>query len=115
VGTHTDARCDYPDFAQAGVKEVLSRQCLGIFICGSGIGISMAANRFAGIRAALCRSVKEAELSKQHNNANVLCLGARINSEEEIRAISEAWLSATFEGGRHSDRVAKFDQWGTKA
>lgn len=115
VGTHNEARCDYPDFAQTGVKEVLSRQVLGIFLCGSGIGISMAANRFAGIRAALCRSVKEAELSKQHNNANVLCLGARINSAEEIRAITDAWLAASFEGGRHSDRVAKFDQWGIKA
>lgn len=115
VGTHSADRCDYPDFAKAGAQEVLKRQCLGIFLCGSGIGISMAANRFSGIRAALCRSVKEAELSKQHNNANVLCLGARISSIEEIISITDAWLKASFEGGRHSDRVSKFDEWGQKA
>ncbi len=115
VGTHSEARCDYPDYAQAAVKEVLARDCLGILLCGSGIGISMAANRFAGIRAALCRSVLEAQLSRQHNNANVLCLGSRINSDEEIKAITQAWLQASFEGGRHSGRVAKFDQWGVKA
>ena len=112
VGTHSDARCDYPDYAQAGAKEVLTRQCLGIFLCGSGIGISMAANRFAGIRAALCRSANEAVLSKQHNNANVLCLGARINSSDELKTITLAWLNASFEGGRHTDRVNKFDSWG---
>ncbi len=114
VGTNSNERCDYPDFAMAGAVEVLKLNCLGIFLCGSGIGISMAANRFAGIRAALCRSSKEAELSKQHNNANVLCLGARINSSDELVAITIAWLSSSFEGGRHLDRVTKFDGWGTK-
>ena len=114
VGTHSSERCDYPDFAQIAVKEIHNKQCLGILLCGSGIGISMAANRFSDIRAALCRSVKEAELSRQHNNANVLCLGARINTVDELKEITSAWLSSSFEGGRHSDRVAKFNQWGTK-
>ena len=114
VGTSSNERCDYPDFAKAGAVEVLKLNCLGVFLCGSGIGISMAANRFAGIRAALCRSVKEAELSKQHNNANVLCLGARINSSDELVAITNAWLNSAFEGGRHLERVTKFDGWGTQ-
>lgn len=114
VGTYSNERCDYPDFAEKAVKEIMARSCLGILLCGSGIGISMAANRFAGIRAALCRSPKEAELSRQHNDANALCLGARINSMQEIELITEAWLASTFEAGRHSDRIAKFDQWGTK-
>tara|TARA_R110000868_G_scaffold86182_1_gene241709 strand:+ start:1109 stop:1549 length:441 start_codon:yes stop_codon:yes gene_type:complete len=114
VGTYSNERCDYPDFAEKAVKEILAQSCLGILLCGSGIGISMAANRFSDIRAALCRSVKEAELSRQHNDANVLCLGARINSSEELAEITSAWLKATFEGGRHSDRVAKFNNWGTK-
>lgn len=115
AGTNSSERCDYPDYARAGSKEVLARGCLGIFLCGSGIGISMAANRFSGIRAALCRSVVDAELSKQHNNANVLCLGARISSDSEIKKIVEAWLNSSFEGGRHSDRIAKFDVLGSKA
>ncbi|MBT7610427.1 MAG: ribose 5-phosphate isomerase B [Bacteriovoracaceae bacterium] len=111
-GTFTNERCDYPDFAKAVAAQVTTESILGILICGSGIGISMAANRYAGIRAALCRSVNEAELSKQHNNANVLCLGARITAVEEMKKIISAWFSAGFEEGRHTGRVAKFNDLG---
>jgi ribose 5-phosphate isomerase B len=113
-GTYSADRCDYPDFAKAVAKDVVSNSQLGILICGSGIGISMAANRYAGIRAALCRSTNEAMLSKQHNNANVLCLGARINTLEEIKQIVSAWFTAQFEEGRHTGRVAKFNDLGEK-
>lgn len=114
VGTNSIERCDYPDYAKAGAVEVLKRNCLGVFLCGSGIGISMAANRYAGIRAALCRSPEEAQLSKQHNDANVLCLGGRVNTADELIDITNSWLAASFEGGRHIDRVSKFNALGTK-
>ncbi len=114
VGTLSSERCDYSDFAKLGVAAVLERNCLGILLCGSGLGISMAANRYAGIRAAVCRSVLEAQLSRQHNDANILCLGSRINTQGEMEVITKAWLDASFEGGRHLDRIAKFDKWGEK-
>ncbi|MFA6236798.1 MAG: ribose 5-phosphate isomerase B [Bacteriovorax sp.] len=112
VGTYSDARCDYPDFARALVKEVLEKKLTGILLCGSGIGVSIVANRFKGIRAALCRSPYDAEMARKHNDANVLCLGARTNSEEEIKAIIEGWLAHEFEGGRHADRLQKFQDLG---
>src|SRR3989339_208239 len=77
VGTSSEQRCDYPIFAAAVCQKVLEEKILGIVLCGSGIGVSMVANRFSGIRAALCRSVEDARLSRQHNNANVLCMGGR--------------------------------------
>lgn len=112
VGTYNGDRADYPDYARKVCHEVIHQQIEGILICGSGIGVSMAANRFKGIRAALCRSALDAEMSRKHNNANVICLGARFNSEEEIGFILESWFSHTFEGGRHSDRLAKFENSG---
>ncbi len=112
-GTYSLERCDYPDFVKKVVSRVIQEKRLGILICGSGIGVSMAANRFAGIRGALCRSSKEAELSRQHNDANILCLGARINSLDEMKMIIETWLQAEFEHGRHSDRIGKFNNLGT--
>lgn len=112
VGTKSADRCDYPDYANALVKEVLQKNIPGILLCGSGIGVSIVANRYKGIRAALCRSVNDAEMSRKHNDANVLCLGARTNTEDEIKAIIEAWLKAEFEGGRHSDRLKKFEDLG---
>ncbi len=115
VGCPTDERCDYPTYATAVVKEVLGQKTLGILLCGSGIGVSMVANRYAGVRAALCRTPREAELSKQHNNANVLCLGARLHTIDELKAIITAWLESSFEGGRHLDRVNLFDGLGEKA
>lgn len=112
VGTHSAERADYPLYARKVCHEVLAQNIEGVLICGSGIGVSMAANRFKGIRAALCRSPLDAEMSRKHNNANVICLGARFNSQEEIEAILESWFTNTFEGGRHSDRLAQFENSG---
>jgi ribose 5-phosphate isomerase B len=114
VGTHSLDRCNYPDFATKLVKEVLGENIKGILICGSGIGVSMVANRYGGIRAALVRSPKEAELSVQHNNANVLCLGARINTADQLKDIIACWFKAEFEGGRHTERLALFEDLGEK-
>lgn len=112
VGTFSPERTDYPEYAKKVCHEVLKNKIQGILICGSGIGVSMAANRFKGIRAALCRSPHDAEMARKHNDANVLCLGARFNTEAELKAIIEAFLNNTFEGGRHSDRLAQFDNLG---
>lgn len=112
VGTKSSDRCDYPDYAKALVKEVLEKQLSGILLCGSGIGVSIVANRFKGIRAALCRSVYDAEMARKHNDANVLCLGARTNTEDEVKAIIEVWINTEFEGGRHFDRLNKFQDLG---
>ena len=115
VGTHSAERTNYPTYAMAVAKKVTENEgSQAILICGSGIGVSMVANRYQYIRAALCRSPKEAELSRQHNDANVLCLGARINSFAEIQEIAEAWFKAEFEGGRHSERIAMFNELGEK-
>jgi ribose 5-phosphate isomerase B len=108
VGTNSPDRCDYPDYAKGVVMEVLAKSITGILLCGSGVGVSIVANRFKGIRAALCRSTSDAEMARKHNDANVLCLGARTNTEAEIQAIIEVWLASEFEGGRHTDRLNKF-------
>ncbi len=96
---------DYPDYAKKLCQKI--GDDFGILICGSGVGISIAANRFGNARAALCHSVKVAKLSRLHNDANVLCLGARIKNEESSLAIAKAFLKTKFEGGRHEKRVAK--------
>lgn len=105
VGTHSLESCDYPRIASTLAQEVISRQALGILICGSGIGVSMAANRYPGIRAALCTNEYMARMSREHNDANVLCLGGRIVGEDLAKAIVDAFLSASFAGGRHQGRV----------
>ena len=112
VGTTSADRCDYPDYATAVTKQVISQKITGILLCGSGIGVSIVANRYKGIRAALCRSPLDAEMARKHNDANVLCLGARTNTEQEIKTIIESWLSHSFEGGRHTDRLIKFQKLG---
>ena len=112
VGTYSSDRCDYPDFAQKVSIEVIKNNIQGILLCGSGIGVSIVANRFKGIRAALCRSVEDAEMARKHNDANVLCLGARFTSEREIKSIIEAWFASQFEEGRHGDRLKKFENLG---
>ena len=112
VGTHSIDRCDYPDFAQKVSHEVLKNNIQGLLLCGSGIGVSIVANRFKGIRAALCRSPQDAEMARKHNDANVLCLGARFSSESEIKNIIEAWFANQFEEGRHSDRLKIFENLG---
>lgn len=109
VGCFSGASCDYPDFAEAVCRAVLDGTAdRGILICGTGIGMSMAANRHRGIRAALCHDEYTARLSREHNNANVLCLGARVIGPGVAEGIVTVWLRAGFDGGRHCLRVAKF-------
>jgi len=107
-GTHSTESVDYPDFAQAVGEEVAQKYAdWGILVCGSGIGMSMAANKVPGIRAANVTSEVEAQLSREHNDANVLAVGARLLNEEKALKIVDRWLSTAFAGGRHERRVEK--------
>jgi ribose 5-phosphate isomerase B len=111
LGTHSEASTDYPDYAHAVASGVASgRYRLGLLVCGSGIGMSMAANRHRGVRAALCTDPYAARMSRQHNDANVLCMGSRIVGAGLAEAILEAFLVGEFEGGRHIGRVAKIER-----
>jgi len=107
VGTHSDERADYPDFAHPLAEAVERGEGLGIVICGSANGVNMAANKHAGIRAAIAWTPEIASLARQHNDANVLSLPARFISEEEATSIVDSYLDASFEGGRHQTRVDK--------
>ncbi len=105
-GTYTAESCHYPVFAAAAARAVASGECeRGILICGTGIGMSLAANKVKGIRCALCNDVACAALSRQHNNANMLAFGARILDEATALKIVETWLDTAFEGGRHQIRI----------
>lgn len=108
-GTHSQESCDYPEYARAVAESVSAGESeKGILVCGTGIGMSMAANKVKGIRAAKVCSVYESEMSRKHNDANVLCLGARsLDFENEIKPIVEKWLATEFEAGRHERRVFK--------
>jgi ribose 5-phosphate isomerase B len=108
-GTDSAQCCDYPVYARALCGAVLSRGEPGILMCGSGLGMSMMANRFRGIRAAACANEFLAAASRRHNNANVLCLGERVVGAGLACAIVDAFLRNEFEGGRHQERVAMFD------
>ena len=100
--------CDYPDHAYLAARGVAkNRSSLGVVICSNGIGVSMAANKVPGVRAALCTSTAMASQSRRHNDANVLALGADNLSAEDNHAILEVWLATEFEGGRHARRVTK--------
>ena len=108
LGTNTADSVDYPDYGDSVARAILEgKASYGVAICGSGIGISIAANRHKGIRAALCSSGLAAELSRQHNDANVLCLGARLIGELEAKECVKRFLTTAFEGGRHHRRVEK--------
>ena len=110
LGTDGEASVDYPDYGFALGQAVASgRAARGIAVCGSGIGISIAANRIAGVRAALCTSGLMARLARQHNDANVLALGSRIVGIEVARDCVQQFLTTAFEGGRHAARTAKLD------
>ncbi|MEL7645370.1 MAG: ribose 5-phosphate isomerase B [Anaerolineaceae bacterium] len=113
-GTYTAESYDYPRIAEKVCKAVLSGQFdRGILICGTGVGMSIAANKFTGIRAAACSEPYSAILSKRHNNANVLCLGARVVAGGLATLIVEGWLNASFEGERHQRRldiIARIEQ-----
>jgi ribose 5-phosphate isomerase B len=108
LGAMSTDSVDYPDFGKAVGQAVAGgKATFGIIVCGSGIGISIAANRIPGVRAALCTSAEMAKLSRQHNNANVLALGERIIDLETALACVDAFLGTEFEGGRHEGRVKK--------
>ena len=107
-GCYDEKSVDYPDIAEKVCNAINNKECEnGILICGTGIGISMAANKINGIRAAHCHDVYSAEMTKRHNNANVLCMGGRVVGRELAFRIIDAWLESEFEGGRHADRIKK--------
>lgn len=111
LGTNDENSVDYPIYGKACAEAVASGKApLGIVFCGSGIGISIAANRVKGVRCALCTSVEMARLSKQHNNANMLALGGRLTSVELAKEIVKAWLEEEFQGDRHQRRIDLLDQ-----
>ena len=110
MGTHSKDSCDYPAYAEKVCAAVLADEsALGILICGSGIGMSMAANRHKGIRAALCTCEFQARYTRRHNNANVLCLAERVTGCGVALEITDIFLAEAFEGGRHARRVAMLD------
>ena len=113
LGPFNKDRVDYPDFAAKVCKSVLENEnSKGILICGSGLGMSMAANKFDGIRAALCHNEYSAKMAREHNDANVICLGERVSGYGMIEAIVTAWNESSFEGGRHAQRVDKINALG---
>ncbi|MFM7069454.1 MAG: ribose 5-phosphate isomerase B [Actinomycetes bacterium] len=108
LGTNGTDRVDYPQFGAAVGRAVAGGDAdLGLCVCGSGIGIGIAANKVPGVRAATVHDETSARLSREHNDANVLCLGERLIGQEVARASLDAWLDAAFEGGRHEARVAQ--------
>ncbi|MBS1838780.1 MAG: ribose 5-phosphate isomerase B [Actinobacteria bacterium] len=115
LGTHGHDRVDYPDFGAAVGRAVASGDVdLGVCVCGSGIGIAIAANKVRGIRAATVHDQTSARLAREHNDANVICLGQRLLGEEVARDALDAWLDSEFQGGRHTGRVAKLDELGAE-
>ena len=111
LGTHSTESCDYPLIARKMTDAILNKQAdLGILICGTGIGISIAANRVKGIRAALLYNAEVARLAKQHNNANIVVFGGRIQKFEDVVSYLDAFLKAEFEGGRHLRRIGELDE-----
>jgi ribose 5-phosphate isomerase B len=108
LGAHSPERVDYPDFGAAVGRAVVGGDAeLGLCVCGSGIGIAMAANKVPGVRAATVHDATSARLTRQHNDANVICLGERLIGPEVASEALRAWLDAEFEGGRHAGRVDK--------
>lgn len=107
LGCHDTSSVDYPDYAEKVCKKVVSENAQGILICGTGIGISIAANKINGIRCALCSEPFSAEMTRKHNNANVLAMGGRTTGPELAKSIVKAFLSTDFEGGRHQNRLDK--------
>lgn len=110
-GTDSEDSVDYPIFGQKVAKSVLNEIAnKGIIICGTGIGISIAANRFKGIRAALCTSESHAEMSRKHNDSNILALGSRTTNINLLKKIVKVWLETDFEAGRHMNRLNMLDE-----
>lgn len=110
LGPDSADRVDYPDFAKKCAEAVLAdKDSFGILICGTGIGISITANKFQGIRAALCHDHYTAKLTRQHNDANILCFGERVVGKGVIEEMIKVFVNTEFEGGRHAGRVAKIE------
>lgn len=110
-GVYSEESADYPDFIRPAALEVAEAKAeKGIGVCGSGIGVSMVANKVKGVRAALAITEEMAELSRRHNDANFLALGERLIKEEDLLKIVDKWLSTAFEGGRHVRRVGKIEE-----
>ena len=108
IGTHASDSVDYPDIVAPAANSVAEGQAdRAILICGTGIGVSITANKVNGIRAAVCHDLRTARLSRQHNDANVLCMPADTLSGDQMKEIIELWLAEEFEGGRHQRRVEK--------
>jgi ribose 5-phosphate isomerase B len=112
LGTlNSDDSVDYPDYAAAVARKVASGDCeRGVIVCGTGVGVAIAANKVKGIRAANCNEVVTARFSRQHNDANILTIGSRIVGSEVAKEILKVWLTTDFEGGRHATRVEKIHQ-----
>jgi len=110
-GTDSKESTDYPDYAFKAAKSIAEGECnQGVFVCGSGTGVTMTANKVSGIRAANCFNEEMASLARGHNNAHVLCLGQNIVTIDTAKAMTKAFLSSEFEGGRHQRRVAKISE-----
>ena len=107
VGTHTKESVDYPDYAHLVAQNVLSDSDFGVLICGSGNGVSMAANKHKGVRAAICWNKKIAKLARNHNNANIISIPARFITLKESIEIINVFIQEGFDGGRHTQRVNK--------
>lgn len=112
LGTHSLESTHYPEWTKKLVDKVREEKTFGILLCGSGIGVCMAANRYKGIRAALCRDEDDAKMTRLHNNANVLCMSGRKTSIEQLKKITDVFLTTPFEGGRHQTRIDQFDSLG---
>ncbi|HEO63932.1 MAG TPA: ribose 5-phosphate isomerase B [Candidatus Omnitrophica bacterium] len=107
-GTFNQESCDYPDFGKKAVRLVADGNAdFAILMCGSGIGMSIVANKFKGIRGALCINSKMAALAREHNNANVLIIAANFTTQDVLKEILESWFVSKFQGGRHGQRIAK--------
>ena len=108
LGPFENKSVDYPDYAKKVANRVIKKKSeVGILVCGSGTGMSITANKTRGIRAAVGYNMKSTQLSRQHNNANILCLGSRLTKKKDIKKLVEAFLKTKFEGGRHKRRVKK--------
>jgi ribose 5-phosphate isomerase B len=112
VGTHESASADYPDFAHEVSRRVAAGEGRGVLVCGTGIGMSITANRHHGVRAALCAEPFGARMTRLNNDANVLCLGSRVTGPGLAEEIFDVFVDTPFEGGRHARRVAKIDDEG---
>ena len=118
LGTQSEASVDYPDYAEKVAEQVALKQVdQGLLVCGSGTGMAITANKVPGVRAAVAWSEETARLARQHNDANVLAIGARTTPGDQIPNIVKAWFESSFEGGRHAERVAKISalEQGVKA